>query len=79
MKEFTIKVERKNMFIRNYYEAGRWWCTPLIPAFGRQRQPDLCEFETSLVYRASSRIGSKATEKPCFEKPKNKKERKKLL
>ncbi|KAM7330605.1 hypothetical protein ACRRTK_009794 [Alexandromys fortis] len=45
----------------------------LIPALGRQRQADLCEFETSLVYRASARTGSKATEKPCLEKPKNKK------
>ena len=43
---------------------GIWWLTPLIPALGRQRQMDLCEFEASLVYRASSRTGSKATEKP---------------
>ena len=28
---------------------------PLIPALGRQRQVDLCEFEASLVYRVSSR------------------------
>ena len=21
-------------------EAGQWWCTPLIPALGRQRQVD---------------------------------------
>ena len=27
------------------------WCTPLIPALGRQRQVDLCEFEASLVYQ----------------------------
>ena len=33
---------------------------------------DLCEFEGSLIYRVSSRIGSKATEKPCLEKPKPK-------
>ena len=26
-------------------------CTPLIPALGRQRQTDLCEFKDSLVYR----------------------------
>ena len=35
---------------------------PLILALGRQGQADLCEFEASLVYRASSRTGSKATE-----------------
>ena len=28
---------------------------PLIPALRRLGQVDLCEFETSLVYRASSR------------------------
>ncbi|CAO2587489.1 hypothetical protein LEMLEM_LOCUS4506 [Lemmus lemmus] len=25
---------------------------PLIPALGRQRQVDLCEFEASLVYKS---------------------------
>ena len=28
----------------------------LIPESGRQRQTDLCEFEVSLVYRASSSL-----------------------
>ena len=28
----------------------------LIPESGRERQADLCEFEASLVYRASSRL-----------------------
>ena len=32
--------------------AGWWWRMPLIPALGRQRQADLCEFEASLVYRS---------------------------
>ena len=35
---------------------------------GRQKQADLHEFEASLVYRASSRTGSKAIEKPCLAK-----------
>ena len=43
----------------------------LTPALGRQRQVDLCEFKASLVYRASSRTGSIATGKPCFEKQKH--------
>ena len=50
-------------------KAGQWWCTSLIPALGRQRQEKLCEFKTSLVYKVSFRTGSKATEKPCLEKP----------
>ena len=32
--------------------ARRWWCTPLIPAFRRQRQVDICEFEANLVYKS---------------------------
>jgi hypothetical protein len=32
------------------------WRTPLIPAFERQRQTELCEFKTSLVYKVSSGI-----------------------
>ena len=31
------------------------WGVPLIPAFGKQRQMDLYEFEATLVYRANSR------------------------
>ena len=36
---------------------------PLILALGRQRQADLYEFKASLVYRASSNTGSKATQR----------------
>ena len=32
--------------------VGQWWCTPLIPALGRQKQADFCEFEASLVYKS---------------------------
>ena len=28
--------------------SGQWRCTPLIPALVRERQADLCEFETNL-------------------------------
>lgn len=47
---------------------------PLISALGRQwlRQVVLFEFEASLIYKASSRTGSKAIEKPCFKKSKQK-------
>ena len=52
----------------------------LIPALRRQGQADLCEFEASLVYRASSWIGSKATQKNPVSKNKkqNKKEQSKF-
>ena len=46
-------------------KAG-WWRTPLIPALGRQRQEDLCEFEASLVYRVSSRTARATTGKACL-------------
>ena len=37
----------------------------MIPALGRQRKADLCEFQASQVYRMSSRTGSKNyTENP---------------
>ena len=42
------------------------------PSTQRQRQADLYEFKPSLVYRVSSRTGSKATEKSCLEKQTNK-------
>ena len=35
--------------------AGHWCCTPLIPALGKQRQADICEFKVNLVYKVSSR------------------------
>ena len=36
---------------------------PLIMALRRQKQAGLCEFEASLVYRASSRTSFKATQR----------------
>jgi hypothetical protein len=32
-----------------------------MPALGRQKQGDLCEFEASLVYKASSRAARAVT------------------
>jgi hypothetical protein len=52
-----------------------WWCTPLIPAFGRQRQGDFwvrgqpglqSEFQDSQGY----------TEKPCLKKIRQKQQQK---
>ena len=42
----------------------------MIPALGRQRQENLCEFEVSLVYRELQDRLKSYTEKPCLEPPK---------
>ena len=49
----------------------------LIPAPERQRQVDLCEFEASLVYKASSRTGRTVTQRSPITREKKKEERKK--
>ena len=43
---------KKKVFHKISSLNGRWWCTPLIPSLGRQRQADLCEFKASLVYKS---------------------------
>jgi hypothetical protein len=62
--------------LRNTSTAGWGWCTPLIPALGRQRQADFwvwsqpglqSEFQDSQDY----------TEKPCLRKTKKKQKKKK--
>jgi len=37
--------------------------TFIVPAFRRQKQVDLCEFETSLVYKVSSRTVGAVTQR----------------
>jgi hypothetical protein len=31
-------LKGRSSLYKNEIKAGRWWCTPLIPAFGRQRK-----------------------------------------
>jgi hypothetical protein len=38
------------------------WARPLLPALGRQRQMDLCEFQTSMVYGTVS-VTARATQR----------------
>jgi hypothetical protein len=56
---------------QNFHSSWAWWCTPLIPALGRQRQADFwvwgqpglqSEFQDSQGY----------TEKPCLKTKQNK-------
>ena len=41
--------------------ARGWWHMSLIPVLRRQKQLDLCEFTTSVVYKVSFRT-AKATQ-----------------
>jgi hypothetical protein len=36
-------------YLKNQNKAGQWWLTPLVPALGRQRKIELCEFKARLV------------------------------
>ena len=50
---------------------------PLIPALGRQRQVNLCEFEDSLVYRVNSRTARTLHRENLSQKTKNNKQKNK--
>jgi len=54
-------------------QAGQWCHTPLIPALRRQRQVELCEFEASLLYKASSRTARATQTDPVLKNQKSKK------
>jgi hypothetical protein len=45
---------------------------PLIPALKKQRQPNLCEFEVSLVYKVNSRIVRATQKNPASKGEKRK-------
>ena len=47
---------------------------PLIPALGRQRQADLCEFEASLVYKSQFQDRHQKLQRNSVSKIKKKKE-----
>uniref|UniRef100_A0A8C2QCX8 Mannosyltransferase n=1 Tax=Cricetulus griseus TaxID=10029 RepID=A0A8C2QCX8_CRIGR len=57
-------------------KSGGFWRTPLIPALGRQRQGDLCEFEGNLVSRASSKTAKATQRNPVLKNQKKKKKKK---
>ena len=49
-----------------------WWLTPVIPAPGRLRQQDQCEFKTSLGYKSELKASlNYCIMKPSLKKTKN--------
>ena len=56
-------MNSQKLVVRIRPVARLCWHTPFISALGRHRQVDFGEFETSLVYRASSRTDSKTTQR----------------
>jgi hypothetical protein len=59
--------------IKKITRSGWWWRhTPFIPALGRQRQADLCEFKDTLVYRVSSRTATATQQNLSSNKQTNK-------
>ena len=41
-----------------------WWCTPVIPALGRLRQGDQCEFRISLGYESEFKASLSCIARP---------------
>lgn len=46
---FTISLISFQIFIKTHPGPAIWWCTPLMPAFRRQRQVDHYQFQDSIV------------------------------
>ena len=65
IKMFWVKCTKFQLKNRKSQEQ---WST-LIPALGRQRWADLCEFKAGLVYIASSRPGG-TKGRPCLKNTK---------
>ena len=68
-KRHDLYLFFQNIFIKRC-QAGQFWRTPLIPALGKQRQVDFCEFENSLVYKSEFQD---SLQSHCFEKTDKKK------
>jgi hypothetical protein len=57
---FLTKLNKDEIYnldrsIRSNEIGQVWWCMPLSPALGRERQADLCEYQVSLIHIVSSR------------------------
>lgn len=51
----SSKKEEEEKQQQQQRRSWAWRCILLIPAFGRQSQVTICEFEASLVYTVNSR------------------------
>ena len=74
MTNFVFEMRQTELLFSSdlnvYFNINMDWAVvahAFNPSNWRQRQADLCEFETSLVYRVSSKTGSKATQSPCLK------------
>lgn len=63
----TYLIFIKHTLLDNKSQIARlWWHTLVIPAFGRWRHTDLCEFEANLIYRVEFKDTQGYTEKTCL-------------
>lgn len=49
-----LELHSKTLSPGKENESQVWWCIPIIPAPGRQKQADPCAFEASLLFIVSS-------------------------
>ena len=65
MEQNVGAADRRLSFYKMHGEPGDGGAGLLIPILSlrRQRQENLCGFKALVVYRTSSRIGSKATKR----------------
>lgn len=62
MQITSNKHSIKQWYHFNLIESQAWWCMPIIPVFGRQREADICGFEAILFYIVSSRLAKAPSE-----------------
>ena len=66
---FFLSLSRKKKVKWKIQTRWAWWCTPLIPALGRQRQADFW-VQGQPVLQSEFQDSQGYTEKPCLKKQK---------
>jgi hypothetical protein len=59
-----------------WLQARQWWCTPLIPELGKQRQADF-QVQGQPGLQSEFQDSQGHTEKPCLENTKKQKQKQK--